>query len=92
MYEFFDVCLGLSSKVAFSCKNHAIGLCSVANTGILMLKIAGGIYLGVCIWRGAKRSLLIAEPNQVVSTTLRKSFLVALGAQLKKSEDGSCLR
>ena len=51
----------------------------------LVLKVAGGVYLlylGICIWRGAGQPLIVDDSAQAMPNTLRKSFLVALGAQL----------
>ncbi|MBD2100178.1 LysE family transporter [Leptolyngbya sp. FACHB-261] len=51
----------------------------------LVLKVVGGaylFYLGICIWRGAKQPLAMAEASQPMPSKLGRSFLVALGAQL----------
>lgn len=51
----------------------------------LVLKLAGGaylLYLGICMWRGARQPLVIAEPARPVVGTSGRYFLIALGAQL----------
>jgi RhtB (resistance to homoserine/threonine) family protein len=51
----------------------------------MVLKLAGGaylIYLAIRIWRGARQPLAIPETAAFKSTTLRRSFSVALMTQL----------
>lgn len=65
-----------------------LGLHAVLNTVpwlYLVLKVAGGaylLYLGICMWRGARQRLVIDETARPVAGTAGRYFLIALGAQL----------
>src|SRR5690554_1606973 len=65
-----------------------LGLHAVLNTVpwlYLVLKVAGGaylLYLGICMWRGARQRLVIDEPARPVAGTAGRYFVIALGAQL----------
>jgi threonine/homoserine/homoserine lactone efflux protein len=51
----------------------------------LILKIAGGaylMYLGYCIWRGAKKPLAAADGTQPAGGGWRKSFAIAFATQI----------